>query len=106
MIRREKHAASSSSPRRLDLDIASGDSLSYAGMSKKKIAYIGLALILLGVLSLIYGGVGYSLQERLMELRSFEADMEMPGKVQVRLWGSAVLLACGAVLVVVGLRQR
>ena len=75
-------------------------------MSKKKLAYVGLALVLLGVLAFVYGGVGYTRQEREMELGSFDANVEMPEKHRLPLWGSGVLLAAGLSLVVVGLRRR
>jgi uncharacterized membrane protein YidH (DUF202 family) len=75
-------------------------------MLKKKIAYLGLAFILIGVLTLVFGGVGYSRQEKAMELGSIEANLEMPGKPTVPAWGSALFLAAGAGLVAAGLRRR
>ena len=73
-------------------------------MFSRRIAYLGLALLLVGVLMLVYGGVSYTRREQLVELGSFEASLGQ--KVQAPLWGSGALLIAGLVLVAMGLRKR
>lgn len=88
------------------LDIHSEEFLSYAGMIRKRIAYLGLVLILLGVLVLVFGAFGYySQQDRQLELGAFEANVELPEPGHARLWASGLLLTAGAGLMVVGLRK-
>ncbi len=75
-------------------------------MLKKRIAYLGLVLILVGVLVLVFGAFGYySQQERQLELGAFEANVELPEPGHARLWASGLLLTAGAVLVFAGLRK-
>ncbi len=76
-------------------------------MDKKRIAYLGLALILVGVLVLVFGAFGYySQQERQMELGAFDASVELPEPGHARVWASGLLLTSGIVLVGVGMRKR
>ena len=75
-------------------------------MNRKRIAYSGLVLILVGVLVLVFGAFGYySQQERQLELGAFEASVELPEPGNARLWASGLLLTAGIALVAVGLRK-
>ncbi|HEU5180656.1 MAG TPA: hypothetical protein VFW45_07675 [Candidatus Polarisedimenticolia bacterium] len=76
-------------------------------MIKKRIAYLGLGLILVGVLVLVFGAFGYySQQDRQLELGAFDASVELPEPGHARAWTSGLLLTSGAVLVGLGLRKR
>ena len=76
-------------------------------MSRKRIAYLGLALILVGVLVLVFGAFGYySQEEKQMELGAFDASVELPEPGHARVLACGVLLTSGIVLVAFGLRQR
>lgn len=69
------------------------------------IIFLGIALILLGVLSLAYHGIPYTTREKLIVIGSLEATQEVKKTIPLPpVWGGP-LLAVGIVLVIIGVKK-
>ncbi len=61
---------------------------------------VGLVVLVLGVLSLVYGGFGYTEETHDVELGPLELRVEEKERVSVPVWAGVAAIAAGAVLLV------
>jgi len=75
-------------------------------VSQRIIALAGVALIVLGVIGLVYGGFHYTTREQVVKIGPIEATAEKEKSVPISPLVSAVVLAAGVVLVFTGGRRK
>ena len=64
--------------------------------------FLGIALILLGVLSLAYHGIPYTTREKVIVIGPLEATQEVRKTIPLPpIWGGPIL-AAGIILVIIG----
>ena len=71
----------------------------------KPVTLVGIALIILGVLTLAYQGITYTTREKVIDLGSFTASVDKERRVPLSPIVGVLALAGGVMLVVVGARK-
>ncbi|MGQ0508191.1 MAG: hypothetical protein ACT4TC_23075 [Myxococcaceae bacterium] len=67
---------------------------------------LGVALIVLGVAGLIFGGLTYTSREKVLEVGSFQANVDREKTVPIPPYASAAAVAIGTALLLVNSRRR
>lgn len=68
--------------------------------------FIGIALIIFGIMSLAYQGITYTTRKKVLEVGPIEATAEKTKKIPVPPIVSGLSLASGIVLVIIGSSRR
>ena len=71
----------------------------------KPVTLVGIALIILGVLTLAYQGITYTTREKVMDLGPLTASVDKDRRMPLPPIVGVLALAGGVVLVVVGARK-
>lgn len=66
----------------------------------------GVALIVAGVLALVFGGFSYTRNTQAVKLGSIELSVKETRTVNIPLWGGVGAIALGGVLLILGARKR
>jgi hypothetical protein len=72
----------------------------------KPITWIGIVLVVLGVLALAYQGINYTHQEKVLDIGPIHATAEKHERIPIPPVFGGLALAGGIVLMVVGARQK
>ena len=72
----------------------------------KPIFWIGIVLLVLGVLALAYQGINYTRQEKIVDIGPIHATAEKHERIPLPPVVGGLALAGGVVLLVVGARQK
>ena len=72
----------------------------------KPIVLIGIALIVLGVIALVYHGFTYTTHEKVLKIGPLEATQEVTKTIPLPPILGGIVLAGGIVLVFVGSRKK
>lgn len=72
----------------------------------RALVVLGVVLIVLGLVALAWQGVTYTTHEKVLDLGPFKASVEREKTVVIPPAASALAVAAGIVLVVVGARRR
>ena len=72
----------------------------------KATIWIGIALIVIGVVSLAYGGFTYTSNEQVVEFGPIKAEVETRERVPLPPVLGGISLAVGIVLVIAGTRRK
>jgi hypothetical protein len=72
----------------------------------KPITWIGIVLLVLGVLALAYQGINYTRQERVLDVGPIHATAERHERIPLPPVVGGLALAGGVVLLVAGARQK
>ncbi len=64
--------------------------------------FLGIGLLVLGVLAVIYGGFWYSKDETKAEIGPLKVKVEERTRVNVPLWAGVVAIGAGALLLATG----
>lgn len=72
----------------------------------KAAAVVGIVLIVIGVVSLVYGGIVYKEEETIVQLGPLEVQAEQKRKFPISEVASGAMIAGGIVLLVLGLSRR
>jgi hypothetical protein len=71
----------------------------------KPAGIIGIILIVIGIITLIYGGITYTKREKVLDIGPIQATAEKQHTIPFPPVLGAICLAGGVVLVIVGSRQ-
>jgi hypothetical protein len=71
----------------------------------KAATLVGIALIVLGIFALIYGGISYTREEKVLDIGPLEATAEKKETIPLPPLLGGLALAGGIVLVVAGSRK-
>ena len=72
----------------------------------KPLTLVGILLLIVGVLALAYGGIGYTRQEKILDIGPIHATHEEHKQIPLPpILGGAALVG-GVVLLVIGARQK
>jgi hypothetical protein len=71
----------------------------------KSIAFVGIALILLGLVALAYNGITYTSREKVVELGPLQATAKTEKTIPLPPILGGLSLATGIVLVIVGAKK-
>jgi uncharacterized membrane protein YidH (DUF202 family) len=72
----------------------------------KPVSWIGILLVIVGVLTLAYGGINYTRQEKVLEIGSIHATHEEHEQIPIPpILGGAALVG-GIALLVIGARGK
>ncbi len=71
----------------------------------KPAGIIGIVLIVIGIISLVYGGITYTKREKVLDIGPIQATQEKEHTIPFPPLLGAVCLAGGVVLVIVGTRR-
>jgi uncharacterized membrane protein len=71
----------------------------------KAVTFVGIALIVLGVLALAYQGITYTTREKVIDLGPLQASVDKKKSIPLPPIVGALALAGGVVLVIVGSRK-
>ncbi len=63
---------------------------------------LGLALLVLGVLALVYGGFWYTKEETKAEIGPIKVKVQEDKRINVPVWAGVVAIAAGAVVLATG----
>ena len=74
-------------------------------MTKKFATFLGLALILAGCLALAYREINYTKREKVLEVGSLKASMDVPKSIDIPPAVGGLVVASGVVLVIWGARK-
>ena len=66
---------------------------------------LGIALLIAGVLGLVYGGFSYTKDSTKAKIGPIELKVQEKEQVNIPIWGSIAALAVGGVLLVSGRRK-
>jgi len=66
---------------------------------------LGLALVLAGCLALAYREIRYTKHEKVLEVGSLKASMDIPKSVDIPPLVGGLIVAGGVVLVILGIRK-
>lgn len=72
----------------------------------KPVPLVGVALIVLGVLALVYQGITYTTREQIIDLGPLKASVDKEKSIPLPPIVGVLALAGGVVLVIVGARKR
>jgi hypothetical protein len=72
----------------------------------KSITLLGILLVVLGVLALAYQGVSYTRQEKVLDIGPIHATKETQEHIPLPPIVGGLALAAGAVLLVIGAKQK
>jgi hypothetical protein len=72
----------------------------------KPIAWIGILLLVLGVLALAYQGINYTRQEKVLDIGPIHATAEKNERIPLPPVVGGLALVGGIVLLVIGARQK
>ncbi len=72
----------------------------------KPVAWIGIVLIILGIIALAYHGFSYYKQEDVIQLGAFQATVNTKHTVPISPIIGALVVVAGVVLLVVGVRAK
>ncbi|MCF6157438.1 MAG: DUF3185 domain-containing protein [wastewater metagenome] len=67
--------------------------------------FIGIALIVFGIISLVYEGITYTTKEKVLEVGPVEATAEKTRKIPVPPIVGGISLAGGIALIIIGSRR-
>jgi len=67
---------------------------------------LGFALVILGILALVYGGISYSRQRTVLEVGSFKATATEQKNIPLSPIVGGIVLVIGVVLLVVPRKRR
>lgn len=73
-------------------------------MNSLKVA--GVALIVAGVLALVFGGFSYTRNTQAVKLGSIELSVKETRTINIPLWGGVGAIALGGVLLLLGARKH
>jgi uncharacterized membrane protein len=71
----------------------------------KPVGIVGIVLIVIGIISLVWGGFTYTKREKVLELGPIQATEEKQHTIPFPPWVGGICLVGGIVLVVVGSRK-
>lgn len=71
----------------------------------KRMTLIGLLLIVLGGIGLVYGGVSYMTEEKVLDLGKLEIEAQKEHTIPLPPIAGAILLATGVVVILAGSRK-
>jgi hypothetical protein len=71
----------------------------------KPVTLIGIALIILGVVALVYQGITYTTRETVVDLGPLKATVDKDKKIPLPPIVGVLALAAGVALVIVGARK-
>jgi hypothetical protein len=71
----------------------------------KPVTLVGIALIILGVLALVYQGITYTTREKVIDLGPLKASVDKEKNIPLPPIVGVLALAGGVVLVIVGARK-
>ena len=71
----------------------------------KPIALIGIALVVLGVIALVYHGITYTTHEKVLKIGPLEATQEVKKTIPLPPILGGVALAGGIILIFIGSRK-
>ena len=74
-------------------------------MSKKALTFLGLALILAGVLALAYQGISYTRRENVLDFGPLKATVDTEKTLPLPPWLGALAVGAGVVVLVMGVRK-
>ena len=74
-------------------------------MSKNAITFLGLALILAGVLALAYQGISYTKRENVLDFGPLKATVDTEKNLPIPPWLGALTVAAGVIVLVKGVRK-
>jgi hypothetical protein len=74
-------------------------------VNAKPIIHVGIALILLGIASFIYGGISYTNRGMVVDLGPLQASVDAIKAIPLSPLVAGLVLAGGIVLVVVGIKK-
>ena len=72
----------------------------------RTIAWVGIALAALGVVLLVFHGIPYSKDQKVLDVGPVHASVEEKKTVPVSPVLSGILIGGGIILIVVGMKQR
>ena len=72
----------------------------------KPITWMGILLVIVGVLALAYGGINYTRQEKVLDIGSIHATKETHERIPLPPILGGVALAGVIALLVIGARQK
>jgi hypothetical protein len=72
----------------------------------KPIAWIGIALLVLGVLALAYQGINYTHQEKVLDIGPIHATAEKHDRIPLPPIVGGLAVAGGIILLVMGAKQK
>lgn len=67
---------------------------------------VGIILIVIGVISLVYGGITYNKKETIVQLGPVEVTAEEKRKFPISEVAGGAMIAGGVVLVILGMNRR
>ncbi len=70
------------------------------------ITILGIALIALGVVGLIYGGITYTTSENVVDMGSMHVQVDQQRHIPLSPIAGAAAVAVGVVMIIVGRRRR
>jgi uncharacterized membrane protein YidH (DUF202 family) len=83
-----------------------GKSQELKGITMKPVTWMGILLVIVGVLALAYGGINYTRQEKVLDIGPIHATQETHERIPLPpILGGAALVG-GIALLVVGARQK
>jgi hypothetical protein len=74
-------------------------------MSRKPLTLLGLALILAGVLALVYQGVSYTRREKVLDVGPFKASVDRHETIPLPPWLGTLLVAGGVAALLIDSRK-
>jgi hypothetical protein len=72
----------------------------------KTASVVGIALVVIGLIALVYGGISYTSREKVIDLGPIEATRETQETIPLPPILGAVALASGVILLVTGAKGK
>ncbi|MBI2818284.1 MAG: DUF3185 domain-containing protein [Acidobacteria bacterium] len=72
----------------------------------KPLSWMGIVLVIVGVLALAYGGITYTRQEKVLDIGPIHATKETQERIPVPPILGGIALAGGIALLVIGARKK
>jgi hypothetical protein len=69
-------------------------------------ALFGAALVVAGILSLVYGGINYTQDRTAVKLGPLQVDVQEDKRLNVPVWAGVALLGVGGALLAIGMTKR
>lgn len=67
---------------------------------------LGAALLVVGVLSLIYGGINYTNERTALKVGPLQVDVQENKRLNVPVWAGVALLVTGGGLLMLGMNNK
>jgi hypothetical protein len=77
-----------------------------ASMAKQPLTFLGLVLILAGVLALAYQGISYTKREKVLDFGPLKASVDTRETLPIPPWVGGLAVGGGVLLLVMGIRKK